>query len=123
MSKNRITKNNNSSRNIKKIFAFKARLWRYEGPSSWCFVTIPKNTAKRIRSLLQASEESWGRLKTTVNIGSSNWKTSIWYDRKAKSYLLPIKKSIRNKEDLTVGQILSGKLEFNFECDKLIPDL
>jgi hypothetical protein len=97
----------------KKSFSFKAKLWNYEGPSGWCFVTIPKSTAKRIRALYQNSEEGWGRLKTTVTVGSSCWKTFIWFDTKSGSYLLPVKVAIRKKELLAIGQFLKGKLEFD----------
>lgn len=94
-------------------FAFGAKLWKYEGSSGWCFITIPKSTAKRIRALYQNSEEGWGRLKANVTIGSSCWKTSIWFDTKAGSYLLPVKVVIRKKESLAIGQFLTGKLELD----------
>ncbi|MCE3012675.1 MAG: DUF1905 domain-containing protein [Proteobacteria bacterium] len=96
-------------------FSFKAKLWKYEGPAGWCFVTIPKTTAKRIRAIHHWSEEGWGRLKTTVTIGSSIWKTSIWFDTKADSYLLPVKVMIRKKEKLVIGRSVSCTIDFNLE--------
>jgi UTP-glucose-1-phosphate uridylyltransferase len=36
-------------------------------------------------------------------IGSSEWSTSIFPDTKRKTFVLPLKKSIREKEALTVG--------------------
>lgn len=102
-------------------FSFRARLWKYEGPAGWCFVTIPKSTAKRIRKLYSSSEEGWGRLKTTATIGASSWKTSVWYDSKAGSYLLPIKMTIRKKEKLALGELVRGNLEF--EVDRWILNL
>ncbi len=98
------------NKNIETSFAFRAKLWKYEGPAGWCFVTIPKSTAKRIRAIHQDSEEGWGRLKATVTIGESHWKTSIWFDTKADSYLLPIKVAIRKKESLAIGKFLNGRL-------------
>lgn len=96
-------------------FSFKAKLWKYEGPAGWCFVTIPKLTAKRIRSLYSSSEEGWGRLKTTATIGNSSWKTSVWYDSKAGSYLLPIKIAVRRKEKLAIGAFVTGQIEFEVD--------
>ncbi|MCM0606354.1 MAG: DUF1905 domain-containing protein [Xanthomonadaceae bacterium] len=96
-------------------FSFRARLWKYGGPAGWFFVTIPKSTAKRIRKLYSSSEEGWGRLKTTATIGASSWKTSVWYDTKADSYLLPIKMAVRKKEKLAIGAFVTGQLEFEAE--------
>jgi hypothetical protein len=104
-------------------FSFKAKLWKYEGPSGWCFVTIPKITAKRIRAIHQSSEEGWGRLKTTATIGSSSWRTSIWFDTKADSYLLPVKVMIRKKENLAIGMSVSCHIELELDRWMLIPFL
>ena len=106
-------KNRTQENLIETSFAFRAKLWKYEGPAGWCFVTIPKSTTKRIRSIHQDSEEGWGRLKATVTIGGSSWKTSIWFDTKAESYLLPIKVAIRKKESLAIGEYLNGRLEID----------
>jgi hypothetical protein len=100
----------NQEKLIETSFAFRAKIWKYEGPAGWCFVTIPKSTAKRIRVIHQDSEEGWGRLKATVTIGGSSWNTSIWFDTKADSYLLPIKVAIRKKESLAIGKFLNGRL-------------
>ena len=112
-------KKRNQGKLIETSFAFKAKLWKYEGPAGWCFVTIPKSTAKRIRAIHQTSEEGWGRLKATVTIGGSSWKTSIWFDTKADSYLLPIKVAIRTKESLAIGKFLNGRLVL--DVDRWMP--
>jgi hypothetical protein len=51
-------------------------------------------------------EEGWGRMKVLVKIGNSEWKTSIWFDTKNDTYLLPVKAEIRKKEkiDMEVGK-------------------
>jgi hypothetical protein len=108
-----------ASKNPKLIetrFSFKALLWKHEGPAGWCFVTIPKTTAKRIRAQHLSLEEGWGRLKTTARVGDTHWKTSIWFDTKASSYLLPIKTEIRKKEKLAIGESVS--VELKFEVDR-----
>ncbi len=101
--------------NLETKFYFKPKLWKYEGPAGWCFVNIPKLTAKRIRSLYSSSEEGWGRLKTTATIGTSSWKTSVWYDSKAGPYLLPIKMAVRRKEKLAIGAFVIGQIEFEVD--------
>jgi hypothetical protein len=81
-------------------YQFTAIPWRYEGPNGWYFVSLPFDLAKEIREVVRSEEQGWGRLKATAKIGGSEWKTSIWFDTKMKTYLLPLKAEIRKKEGL-----------------------
>jgi hypothetical protein len=86
--------------NVKIGFSFSAKLWKYSSSSSWYFITIPENLSIEIRTYFKKEEEGWGRLKTTAQIKSTSWKTSVWFDKKHQAYLLPIKKEIRLKLNL-----------------------
>lgn len=91
--------------------SFRGRVWRYQGPAGWYFVTLPKRLAARIRKLYGASEEGWGRLKTRARVGKTEWETAIWYDAKAGSYLLPFKYAIRKTEILKEESTVQVTLE------------
>jgi hypothetical protein len=97
-------------------YSFSGELWKYKGPGGWCFITIPPALSKKIPGIHSVSEEGWGRLKTLAIVGNSTWKTSIWFDTKCDSYLLPVKSLIRKKEKLEIGAVISVELEF--ELDK-----
>lgn len=103
------------SESVETNFSFRARLWKVEGPAGWCFVTVPKTIAKNIRRSHQSSEEGWGRLKSSATIGETTWKTAIWFDTKAGSYLLPIKALVRKKEGLIIGNLVPVKLVFEID--------
>lgn len=90
--------------NHKIRYEFTAKIWLYEGPGGWHFVSLPKDLAKEIRDHLKSEEEGWGRLKATAAIGSSEWDTAIWFDTKQETYLLPLKAEIRKKEKLETGK-------------------
>jgi hypothetical protein len=92
-------------------FSFRSKVWKYEGRAGWYFVTLPKQLSKKIRKAHGLSEEGWGRLKTTAQIGKTIWKTAIWFDTKAQSYLLPLKAEIRKKEAIALGALLNIKLQ------------
>lgn len=92
--------------------SFRAKVWKYDGKAGWYFVTLPKLLSKKIRKAHGLSEEGWGRLKSSAQIGKTNWKTAIWYDTKVQCYLLPLKSDIRKKEDVTLGSLLTIKLQF-----------
>ena len=80
--------------------AFAGKLWQHPSPGGWHFISLPVETAQEIRATLKSQEEGWGRLKVTAKIGSTEWKTAIWFDSKRSTYLLPVKAGIRKKENL-----------------------
>jgi Domain of unknown function (DUF1905) len=91
-------------------FEFTAKTWRYNGPAGWVFVSLPEDMATLIRTNFKKEEEGWGRLKATAKIGISEWNTSIWFDMKIKTYLLPLKAAIRQKEHIEIGKYLTVTL-------------
>jgi hypothetical protein len=91
-------------------YEFRSKLWRYTGPSGWHFVSLPVKLSKEIRSSLKSEEEGWGRLKATAKVGSSEWKTAIWFDTKMNTYLLPLKAEIRKKENLEIDKHLMANV-------------
>ncbi len=90
------------SNGIKYEFTAIPRLWPFS-PSNGCpFVPFPEKMANEIREHLKFQEEGWGRMKATIKIGSSEWETSIWFDTKHNTYILPIKAEIRKKENIGI---------------------
>ena len=87
-------------------YEFAAETWQYSAPGGWYFISVPENVSMEIRENLKWQEEGWGRLKITAEIGSSQWKTSIWFDTKRNTYLLPLKADIRKKENIESGNII-----------------
>jgi hypothetical protein len=85
-------------------YEFTASPWQYDAPGGWYFVTVPVTLSEEIRQTFKQEEEGWGRLKAKARIGHSEWKTAIWFDTKRKTYLLPLKASIRKKEKLESGK-------------------
>lgn len=88
-------------------YDFSAKIWQYDGPNGWYFVSLPKNFSKEIRENLKWQEEGWGRLKASAKIGNYEWKTAIWFDTKQNTYLLPLKADIRTKCNLEKEQVIN----------------
>lgn len=85
-------------------FNFKAKLWMWSGENSWHFVTLPKKGVQEIREIASLRpRRGFGSMRVLVNVGTSEWQTSIFPDSESGSYLLPIKKQIRKKEKLVAG--------------------
>jgi hypothetical protein len=82
------------------IYQFKAVLWKQKSTGSWHFFSLPIIISNEIRLNHKWQEEGWGRLKIEARIKNNSWKTSIWFDTKRNTYLLPIKWIIRSNENL-----------------------
>jgi hypothetical protein len=85
-------------------YAFTAAPWQYAGKGAWIFVSLPKKMSKEIRKHFGHEEEGWGRLKALAQIGDTEWKTAVWFDTKANTYILPLKSEVRNKENIATGK-------------------
>ncbi|GAB4417104.1 MAG: DUF1905 domain-containing protein [Bacteroidia bacterium] len=81
-------------------YEFLTKIWKYPGSGGWYFVSMPTDTALEIRENMKWREEGWGRMKATAEIGSSMWETAIWFDKKQRTYILPLKAAIREKEKI-----------------------
>lgn len=82
---------------------FTAEIWRHDGPAAWYFISLPDELADGLRAAYAHSQRAFGSLPVRAIIGRSEWETSIFYDRRRETYLLPVKAAIRNTEDLEDG--------------------
>ena len=90
-------------------FQFKSKLWIYDGPAAWHFITVPKKISAHIKTMA-LTQRGFGSVKVQVTIGRSVWSTSIFPD-KSKHYLLPIKSQVRKTELLKTGQLIKVGLK------------
>lgn len=80
--------------------AFKAEVWQYDGPAAWHFITLPTHIAREIDERYGHLRKGWGSLPVQVTIGQTTWSTSIFSDKQAGSYLLPLKAAVRKQEQI-----------------------
>lgn len=81
--------------------------------AGWHFVTIPQDISEDIKNSFGDMKRGWGSLPVMVNIGTTNWKTSIFPDKKSGSYLLPVKSDVREKEKITSGDAVTFLIKIN----------
>jgi Domain of unknown function (DUF1905) len=84
-------------------FQFSAPLWRYPGADGWHFVSVPPEMSDRIAESTRGMRRGFGSVRVDVTVEGTTWRTSIFPDSKAGTYLLPIKKAVRVAERLDVG--------------------
>lgn len=94
-------------------YEFSSKLWQWDGPSAWHFVSLPKDISSEIKENFGQGGPGWGSIPVTVAINNFSWKTSIFPDKKSGAYLLPFKAEARKKADLSVGDVVKIKLAIN----------
>lgn len=85
-------------------FKVQGVVWLYPGDSSaWHFVTLPRSASEEIRELTRSVKRGWGSVPVRATLGKTTWETSMFPDRKANAYLLPLKAQVRKRERITAG--------------------
>jgi len=78
---------------------------------AWRFLTVAKKQSKLISELFGDMKRGWGSLPVMVTVGKTKWKTSIFPDKKAGTYLLPLKAEVRKKEGIEDRTTVTFHLE------------
>ncbi|TDO45953.1 uncharacterized protein DUF1905 [Kribbella sp. VKM Ac-2527] len=92
-------------------FHFSAPLWKYPGADGWHFVSLPAEISDDIGQLTVGVRHGFGSVRVAVTVGSTSWRTSIFPDSKAGTYMLPMKKAVRAAEQLSAGDEVETRLE------------
>lgn len=90
-----------------RTYKMRAKVWIYQGEAAWHFVTLPKKASDLIKKRFEGLTRGWGSLPVVVTIGKTSWKTSIFPDKKAEAYMLPLKADVRKKEGIASGDTIS----------------
>lgn len=88
---------------------FNGKIWRWQGPAPWYFVTVPAQQCHDLRAISGSVTYGWGMIPVHVQIGKTAWKTSLF--PKDDRYIVPIKASVRKAENLAEGADVTIRLE------------
>jgi hypothetical protein len=84
-------------------FQFVAELWEYGGAGSWVFVSLPADIADEIAELAPA-RGGFGSVRVEVRTDTVEWTTSLFPDNAARTYVLPVKKAVRERANIHAGE-------------------
>jgi hypothetical protein len=91
-------------------FTFTATVWLWKGDSAWHFISLPEQIADDIEALSQGLARGFGSVPVEVRSGSTVWRTSLFPDKKAGTYILPLKKQVRQELDCAEGSRITVSL-------------
>ena len=103
-----------------KKYKMSAKVWVYPGMAhstsggqagSWHFINLPKKQSADIKKTFGRVARGWGSLPVSVTVGKTSWRTSIFPDKKAGAYLLPLKVQVRKKEEIYEGDVITLTIE------------
>jgi hypothetical protein len=88
---------------------FTGTIWFWRGPAPWYFVTVPAEQSRDLKAISGLVTYGWGVIPVRVQIGNTEWQTSLF--PKDGRYLVPIKASVREAENLDQGDNVTVRLD------------
>ncbi|MDT0178656.1 DUF1905 domain-containing protein [Microbacterium sp. ARD31] len=86
-------------------------LFRWESRrDDWYFIPLPAEVSADIREVPRPGR-GFGSIPVGVTVGSSSWRTSIFPDAARGGYVLPLKRSVREREGISEGDTVSVRLD------------
>jgi hypothetical protein len=84
-------------------FTFESKVWLYDGPAAWYFVSLPEDLSAELSVLFADQKRGFGSLPVEVTLGNVVWTTSIFPDSKTRVYMLPLKAVVRKRVGVEAG--------------------
>jgi hypothetical protein len=81
--------------------------------AAWHFVPVTTSVGRDIKAVYAAFTKGFGSLPVTVTVGKTTWTTSIFPNKYSGSYILPLKASVRKKEEIEAGEVVTYHLSIN----------
>lgn len=93
-------------------YEFDAPLWRWDArkADSWVFASLPTDVADDVLEVADGVTRGFGSVRVEVTLGGSVWRTSVFPDDKARTFVLPLKKAVRRAESVNVGDTVRLRL-------------
>jgi hypothetical protein len=99
--------------NEKLTITFESEVIYWRGPSPFYFLSVPSKDAIAIQKISKAVSYGWGVIPSDVIIDSIEFYTALF--PKDGSYLVPLKKVVREKLKLDLGDKV--KVEIRISSD------
>ena len=90
-------------------YFFTTPLWAWTREPVWYFVTVPAEQSDDIRDRPRMPR-GFGSVKVRATIGGSAWDTSVFPSDAGGTYILPVKKAVRQAEGLSEGDPVEVRL-------------
>ena len=91
------------------ILEFEGEAIWWRGPAPFVFIPVPADLSLEIKAVSSLITYGWGVIPATVQIGDTKFETSLF--PRNGLYLVPVKLVVQKSEKVSVGDVLSVRLE------------
>jgi hypothetical protein len=91
---------------VEATYEFSGELFQTEVEAAWVFVCLPPAASDEIAETLPP-RPGFGSVRVEARIGSTEWKTSLFPSKEFGTYLLPVKRSVRDREQVDTGDTVT----------------
>lgn len=91
-------------------FTVRTQIWRWKGEGGWHFANVPPKQSAEIKERFGRTARGWGSIRVSIQIGKTEWNTSLFPHRKSKSYLFAIKADVRKAERLAERDRITARI-------------
>jgi hypothetical protein len=95
---------------VPRDYTVRTKVVRYKGAGGWHFAYLPVKQAALIKRRFGSTARGWGSIRVSIRVGGTQWATSLFPDRKSKTYLFAIKAAVRKAEDLADGDRVTARI-------------
>ena len=94
------------------IIEFDGEIFRWEArdDAAWYFTSVPLELSEEIREIPRPYR-GFGSVRVRARVGDTEWATSIFPSSNEGTYVLPLKKKVRDAEGLVDGGPVTARLE------------
>lgn len=94
------------------IIEFEGDIFRWDArdDASWYFTSVPPELSEDIREIPRPYR-GFGSVRVRATVGGSEWATSIFPSSSEGTYVLPLKKAVRDAEGLVEGGTVVVRLD------------
>lgn len=103
---------------MKSTFSFDKVLYQAAAEAPWVFVTLPITMADEISESVPR-RAGFGSVRVAARIGDTEWNTSIFPSKADRSYVLPVKRAVRDREEIDVGDTVHVTIRLIDDRDRL----
>jgi len=92
-------------------FTFSTELTPWEATqATWVFATVPKEESEEIADIVP-NRRGFGSIRVRARIDHVEWRTSVFPDSKSGCFVLPVKKAVRTKAKVDLGDVVELELD------------
>ncbi len=95
----------------KKTYRLRAKVVVWPGEQgAWHMMHVDTKNSAAIRRAHGMIKRGFGSVPVVAQIGKTSWETSIFYESRSKTYVLPLKQKVRGAEGIAEGDGVSFAL-------------